>query len=233
MLQSYSMTFDGHLLNRGFWLYVWEIKGSMSHHVYVGRTGDSSSPHASSPFKRIGQHLNPSSKAKGNALSKQCGRPGSSTKSVGSRWSRSARSSQRRRLSRVTFRSGTRWPSWNEPSQKNCSGAGMWCWALTPALAPLTGRCWRKFWRCWIPNSQLSQGLMKACTRPPKNRAAGDARVIGPTTHLTTSSRSKVYSVSSFVLIHKILILSNCVILNFCAAPPGRIVNLCKVNSCS
>ena len=71
MLQSYSMTFDGHLLNRGFWLYVWEIKGSMSHHVYVGRTGDSSSPHASSPFKRIGQHLNPSSKAKGNALSKQ------------------------------------------------------------------------------------------------------------------------------------------------------------------
>lgn len=71
MLQAYGMRFDGHLLNRGFWLYVWEIKGPLSHHVYVGRTGDSSSPHASSPFKRIGQHLDPGPKAKGNALGKQ------------------------------------------------------------------------------------------------------------------------------------------------------------------
>ena len=76
MLQSYSMTFDGHLLNRGFWLYVWQIKGPLSHHVYVGRTGDSSSPHASSPFKRIGQHLDPSPNAKGNALGKQLRRAG-------------------------------------------------------------------------------------------------------------------------------------------------------------
>jgi hypothetical protein len=30
-----------------------------------------------------------------------------------------------------------------------------------------------------------------------------------------------------------ILILSNSVILNFSAAPPGRIVNWCRVNSCS
>jgi hypothetical protein len=71
MLQSYSMTFDGHLLKRGFWLYVWQIRGPLSHHVYVGRTGDSSSPHASSPFKRIAQHLDPSPNAKGNALRKQ------------------------------------------------------------------------------------------------------------------------------------------------------------------
>lgn len=76
MLQSYNMTFDGHLLNRGFWLYVWEIKGPMSHHVYVGRTGDSSSRHASSPFKRIGQHLDLSPMAKGNALGKQLRRAG-------------------------------------------------------------------------------------------------------------------------------------------------------------
>ena len=69
VLQSYSMTFDGHLLNRGFWLYVWLIKGPQSHHVYVGRTGDSSSPHASSPFKRIGQHLDPGPNAKGSAQS--------------------------------------------------------------------------------------------------------------------------------------------------------------------
>ena len=71
VLQSYSMRFDGHLLNRGFWLYVWEIKGPLCHYVYVGRTGDSSSPHASSPFKRIGQHLDPGPNAKGNALGKQ------------------------------------------------------------------------------------------------------------------------------------------------------------------
>lgn len=76
MLQSYSMRFDGHLLNRGFWLYVWEIKGPLSHHVYVGRTGDSSSAHASSQFKRIGQHLDPGPNAKGNALGKQLTRAG-------------------------------------------------------------------------------------------------------------------------------------------------------------
>lgn len=76
VLQSFSMKFDGHLLNRGFWIYVWQIQGPLSHHVYVGRTGDSSSPHASSPFKRIGQHLDPNPNAKGNALSKQLRRAG-------------------------------------------------------------------------------------------------------------------------------------------------------------
>jgi len=76
ILQSYSMAFDGHLLKRGFWLYVWEIKGPLSRHVYVGRTGDSSSARASSPFKRIGQHLDPSPNAKGNALGKQLQRAG-------------------------------------------------------------------------------------------------------------------------------------------------------------
>jgi hypothetical protein len=65
------MRFDGPLLKRGFWLYVWEIKRPRSHHVYVGRTGDSSSPHASNPFKRIGQHLDPGPNAKANALGKQ------------------------------------------------------------------------------------------------------------------------------------------------------------------
>ena len=71
MLTSHSMKFEGVLLKRGFWLYVWEIKGDSSHHLYVGRTGDTSSPHAQSPFKRIGQHLDPSRKAKGNALGRQ------------------------------------------------------------------------------------------------------------------------------------------------------------------
>jgi len=70
------MSFDGHLLKRGFWLYVWKISGPRSNYVYVGRTGDTSSPHASSPFKRIGQHLDPSPKARGNALGKQLRKAG-------------------------------------------------------------------------------------------------------------------------------------------------------------
>lgn len=76
MLKTYAMKFDGALLKRGFWLYVWEIKGDSTHHLYVGRTGDSSSPNAQSPFNRIGQHLNPLPNAKGNALGRQLHRAG-------------------------------------------------------------------------------------------------------------------------------------------------------------
>lgn len=71
MLRSYNMQFDGQLLNRGFWLYVWDVKGNDRRYVYVGRTGDTSSRYASSPFRRIGQHLDASLNAKGNALAKQ------------------------------------------------------------------------------------------------------------------------------------------------------------------
>lgn len=55
---SYKLNFEGGLLQRGFWLYVWEITvpdGTKWH--YVGRTGDSSSTNAQSPFNRMGQHL--------------------------------------------------------------------------------------------------------------------------------------------------------------------------------
>jgi hypothetical protein len=76
MLNSYSMSFDGNVLARGFWLYVWDIRGPSFRRLYVGRTGDSSSPNAQSPFKRIGQHLDPSPNAKGNALGKQLSRAG-------------------------------------------------------------------------------------------------------------------------------------------------------------
>lgn len=70
-MKSYAMSFDGPLLRRGFWLYVWRITEGGRTVLYVGRTGDSSSPHASSPFKRVGQHLDPGPNAKGNALAKQ------------------------------------------------------------------------------------------------------------------------------------------------------------------
>lgn len=52
------LEFDGALLARGFWLYIWEITtkdGGKVH--YVGRTGDSSSIYAQSPFARLSGHL--------------------------------------------------------------------------------------------------------------------------------------------------------------------------------
>ena len=56
-MNTYTTSFDGALLKRGFWLYVCRIAYGRRSVLYVGRTGDSSSPHASSPFTRIGQHL--------------------------------------------------------------------------------------------------------------------------------------------------------------------------------
>ncbi len=55
---THSLTFGGGILERGFWLYVWEVKledGRTLH--YVGRTGDRSSRFAQSPYIRMGQHL--------------------------------------------------------------------------------------------------------------------------------------------------------------------------------
>ena len=71
-----TMRFDGALLSRGFWLYVWTIICNDRVVLYVGRTGDSSSPNASSPFRRIGQHLDARPNAKGNALATQLGKVG-------------------------------------------------------------------------------------------------------------------------------------------------------------
>ena len=63
---THVLTFPGAINQRGFWLYVWRIQTPKGEKLYVGRTGDSSSPNASSPIKRMGQHLDP--KSKGNAL---------------------------------------------------------------------------------------------------------------------------------------------------------------------
>jgi hypothetical protein len=55
---THELSFGGGLLKRGFWLYVWEItKPDTTKLYYVGRTGDSSSRNAQSPFNRMGQHL--------------------------------------------------------------------------------------------------------------------------------------------------------------------------------
>jgi hypothetical protein len=53
----HSLSLPGIMLQRGFWLYVWRIHLGAETLLYVGRTGDESSPHASAPYDRFGQHL--------------------------------------------------------------------------------------------------------------------------------------------------------------------------------
>lgn len=66
-MATQTLAFDGELLRRGFWLYVWEITPRNAKPCYyVGRTGDSSTPNAQSPFIRMGQHFGKNKNA--NAL---------------------------------------------------------------------------------------------------------------------------------------------------------------------
>ena len=52
-----TMTLPGPMLQRGFWLYVWRVETPKGEMLYVGRTGDNSSPNAVAPYSRMGQHL--------------------------------------------------------------------------------------------------------------------------------------------------------------------------------
>jgi hypothetical protein len=70
-LKIFRMSFDGKVLSRGFWLYVWRVRAPEKEYLYVGRTGDSSSSNAASPFNRIGAHLDIRPTAKGNALGRR------------------------------------------------------------------------------------------------------------------------------------------------------------------
>ena len=56
---TYRLTLPGAILRRGFWLYVWQVDvpGEPEPWLYVGRTGDNSSPNASAAFTRIARHL--------------------------------------------------------------------------------------------------------------------------------------------------------------------------------
>jgi hypothetical protein len=65
------VSFDGELLRRGFWLYAWKIVSNERVVYYVGRTGDSSSSNAASPFNRIGTHLDARPNAKANSLTRR------------------------------------------------------------------------------------------------------------------------------------------------------------------
>jgi len=52
-----TMSIPGAMIRRGFWLYVWRAETSDGDFLYVGRTGDNSSPNAVAPYTRMGQHL--------------------------------------------------------------------------------------------------------------------------------------------------------------------------------
>jgi hypothetical protein len=67
----YEIAFHGAMLARGFWVYVWRVEDGGRVVLYVGRTGDSSSAFASSPFRRVGQHLDTRASAKANSLAKR------------------------------------------------------------------------------------------------------------------------------------------------------------------
>ena len=98
MPETFNVTLDGAMLRRGYYLYVWEISPPDGNKVlYVGRTGDSSSPNAQSLFNRLGQNLGTlatSSTVRNNLENVASTRP-----SAGSTWwatARSSRSRQRR-----------------------------------------------------------------------------------------------------------------------------------------
>lgn len=67
-MRLHRTSFSGAILERGFWLYAWRISCGERNFFYVGRTGDSSSQYATSPFSRLGQHLDIRANAKANTL---------------------------------------------------------------------------------------------------------------------------------------------------------------------
>ncbi|MBY5816630.1 hypothetical protein HFN60_13385 [Rhizobium leguminosarum] len=55
---THKLTLPADMLRRGFWLYTWRVVGPAGEELlYVGRTGDNSSPNASPAYIRMGQHL--------------------------------------------------------------------------------------------------------------------------------------------------------------------------------
>lgn len=67
-LTTQQLRFKGALLERGFWVYVCRVKHKDKYLLYVGRTGDSSSRFAASPFSRLGRHLDLLPSAPANML---------------------------------------------------------------------------------------------------------------------------------------------------------------------
>ena len=69
-INSYTVAFDGEILKRGFWLYLWIVIFNGQKYIYVGRTGDGSLANAASPFSGVSQQLDLRRDAQGNDLAR-------------------------------------------------------------------------------------------------------------------------------------------------------------------
>jgi hypothetical protein len=69
-INSCTLDFDGEILKRGFWLYLWVVVFNGQKYIYVGRTGDESLANAASPFSGLSQHLDLRRDAQGNDLAR-------------------------------------------------------------------------------------------------------------------------------------------------------------------
>jgi hypothetical protein len=70
-MDIYEINFDGSILKRGFWIYIWTIHTQREGFlIYVGRTGDTSSPNAQSAFNRVSQHVDPNPNSRSNTLAR-------------------------------------------------------------------------------------------------------------------------------------------------------------------
>lgn len=54
---TYTLSLPGKMLGWDMWLYMWRVETPQGEMLYVGSTGDSSSPHVTAPYTRMGQHL--------------------------------------------------------------------------------------------------------------------------------------------------------------------------------
>ena len=54
---THTLTLPAAMLERGFWLYVWKVETPAGEYLYVGRTGDNSTPYATPPYQRMGPFL--------------------------------------------------------------------------------------------------------------------------------------------------------------------------------
>ena len=56
-VSTHTLTLPGAMIERGFWLYVWRIKSPVGKLLYVGRTGDNSSPNAAALERELAAAL--------------------------------------------------------------------------------------------------------------------------------------------------------------------------------
>ena len=70
-IDEYSLSFDGKMLKRGFWLQVWAIAYNGQQYLYLDHTGDNTWANAPSPLSGFSQHFESSKLVPDNSLSKR------------------------------------------------------------------------------------------------------------------------------------------------------------------